>query len=144
MVFYSLEPCMEKAGRKAELPCFLPSTRGEGTSQPIRSLLPLPLGAPREKWVGGSLDAPSWRQHVTGEVRLSPSKAGSCSLSPAESRKRLGASLSVPPSLPLPTDLYSLWDGGAPANTCGSEAPGGPAKCSLPWWEKPLDGFLQF
>lgn len=52
MVFYSLEPCIEKAGRKAELPCFLPSTRGEETSQPIRSLLPLPFRSPQRQ-VGG-------------------------------------------------------------------------------------------
>lgn len=58
--------------------------------------------------MGGSLEAPLRRWHVVGEVGLSPLKAASCSLSTAESWKRVGASLSVSPSLPLPTDLCSL------------------------------------
>lgn len=57
--------------------------------------------------MGGSLEAPL-RWHVVGDVGLSPLKVGSHSLSTAQSWKRVGASLSVSPSLPLPTDLYSL------------------------------------
>lgn len=76
-----------------------------------------PLGASREEWVGGSLEAPSRRQHVGEEVGLSPLKAGSCSLFTAESWKRVEASLPVFPSLLLPTDRHFLHGAGEELQT---------------------------
>lgn len=43
---------MELAGRQAELSYSLPSIRGEGATQPIGSLLPLPFRSP-QRGVGG-------------------------------------------------------------------------------------------
>lgn len=71
MVAYSLEPCTEPAGRKAELTCSLPSIRGEGTTQTIRSLPPPCLRSPQRAgrkaaWRppgGGSLWGERWGGH---------------------------------------------------------------------------------
>ena len=112
---------MVLAGRQAEFSCLLPSIRGEGTTQPIRSLLPRLLQTPREEWVGGSLEGPLEEVAGWGEQWDCHPRRLAAVPSP---QQRAVPSLPVSPPLPLLTDRYFLqWDGGRMANTRGSQAP---------------------
>lgn len=120
---------MELAGRQAELSCLLPSIKGEGTTQPIRRLLPLPLRTPREEWVGGSLEGPLEEVAGWGEQWDYHPRRLAAVPSP---QQRAVPSLPVSPPLPLPTDYYSLqWDGGGMANTQGPNLPEVPMSSGL-------------
>ena len=107
----------------------LPSIRGEGTTQPIRRLLPLPLRTPREEWVGGSLEGPLEEIAGWGEQWDYHPQRLAAVPSP---QQRAVPSLPVSPPLPLPTDYYSLqWDGGGMANTWGPKPPEVPMSSGL-------------
>lgn len=86
--------------------------------------------------MGGSQEVPSRRQHVGGEVGLSPSKAGSCSLSPAERLKRLGAS--HPSHFSLISTRLGRSEEHLYAQVPGSWRSLCLAECSLPWPKKPV------
>lgn len=126
MVFYHLEPFIEQAGRKVELSCSLPSTRGEGTSQPIRSLPPPPFRSlQREvggRQPGGPLEESAYweRGGRGGAVTL----AG-WQLFPLPSRElEEGGNLCLfPHSSHLPL-ITPMWVGGGTMYKCGSWAPG--------------------
>lgn len=146
MVFYNLEHCIELTGGK--LSFLAPSLQSGVKGQPSQSgafLLSL-LGAPREEWVGGSLDTP-WRGSMLGGGGAVTPEG--CQLFPLPGRElEEGGSLpACLPSLSLPADPHSL---------CGiMEEPStrrGPkllevtvsSRMQSSWPEKPANAFLQF
>lgn len=143
IVLYNLEPCIEQAGRKAELSCFLLSVMGEGTSQPSRSLPPLPFRNPQR--VGGRQPrGPLEEMACCGRSRAVTLEGWQ--LFPQQRAGRGWEPLCLfPPSLSLRTDLCSLC--GMGENHVHVWVPRRllcPVKWNLPWPEKPVSGFLQF
>lgn len=79
------------------------------------------------------------------EVGLSPWKAGSCSLSPAESWRREGTSRPVSPFLPLATNHSPVGWGRNHVQmwVLGSWRLGRPTEYCILWPRRPVNSFLQ-